>query len=278
MISNHFFCLQKPENEEEWQCLSQGFEQKWNFPHVVGAIDGKHVVIQCPRINSGSEYFNYSLVLFALVDADYNFIYVDIGCQGRISDGGVFQNSQLYKDLQDGLLNLPPPSKLHSGQIPVPYVILGDDAFELSDSLMKPYAGYYAKGSMERVFNYRLSRARRVVENAFGILSSVFRVLRKPLLIRPERASLIVMACAYLHNFLRQSKTSSNLYCPAGALDTDEDGDVTPGTWRNEQNLTSLLDLKEIPRRAKTTAKDVREVFSKYFMTNGAVPWQTDYS
>jgi len=65
-----------------------------------GALDGKHVVLQCPR-NSASEYFNYknafSIVLFALVDADYNFKFVDAGCQGGISDSGVFTINELYK-------------------------------------------------------------------------------------------------------------------------------------------------------------------------------------
>jgi len=63
------------------------YQALWNFPHAVGAIGGKHVML-CPR-NSASEYFNYknsiSIVLFALVDANYNFIFVDAGCQGKIS-------------------------------------------------------------------------------------------------------------------------------------------------------------------------------------------------
>lgn len=56
----------------------------------------KHVMLQAPW-NSGTDYYNnkqfFSVVMFALVDADYNFIYVDVGCQGRISDGGVFKNT-----------------------------------------------------------------------------------------------------------------------------------------------------------------------------------------
>ncbi|XP_046666546.1 uncharacterized protein LOC124358292 [Homalodisca vitripennis] len=125
--------VKMPENEEQWLCESKKFEEKWDFPHAVGAIDGKHVAIQCPP-KSGSEYFNYksffSFVLFALVDADYNFMFVDVGCQGRISDGGVFKNSlSCTTILKKGNLKLPPPSPLPNSSIPSPYVILGDDAF-----------------------------------------------------------------------------------------------------------------------------------------------------
>lgn len=87
-----------PSSPEEWLSVSEKFDTLWNFPHCLGSMDGKHVVIQSP-VNTGSEFFNYksffSIVLFALVDADYNFIFVDVGCQGRISDGGVFKNSEL---------------------------------------------------------------------------------------------------------------------------------------------------------------------------------------
>lgn len=83
--------------------MSEEFDTRWNFPHCLGAMDGKHVVLQAP-FNSGSEYYNYkstfSIVLFALVDANYNFIFVDCGCQGRISDGGVFKNTELFKNME----------------------------------------------------------------------------------------------------------------------------------------------------------------------------------
>lgn len=93
-----------PNCEEEWLAVAKGFQDKWNFPHAIGAIDGKHVMLQAP-MNSGAEYYNYkhffSIVLFALVDADYNFLYVDVGCQGRISDSGVLKNCKLYKKLEE---------------------------------------------------------------------------------------------------------------------------------------------------------------------------------
>lgn len=79
---------------------------------------------------------------------------------------------------------------------------------------MKPYPGIQEKGSEKRVFNYRLSRARRVVENVFEILSAKFRVLRKPLFLQPDKAEKVVLACVYMHNFLRKKSSSQNIYTP----------------------------------------------------------------
>ncbi|XP_050311365.1 uncharacterized protein LOC126746984 [Anthonomus grandis grandis] len=172
---------------EEWLKISDDYENLWNFPQCLGAIDGKHVVLQCP-LRSGSEYYNYkdffSIVLMAVVDAKYRFLYVNVGCQGRISDGGVFKNTLFARKLNDGTLNLP-AEKLLPGQQDgtTPFVFVCDDAFPLQENLMKPFPGEHLKGTFQRSFNYRLSRARRVVENAFGVMSSVFRVLRKPLLL-----------------------------------------------------------------------------------------------
>ncbi|KAK9871772.1 hypothetical protein WA026_014227 [Henosepilachna vigintioctopunctata] len=106
----------------------------------------------------------------------------------------------------------------------------------------------------------------------------VFRVLKKPLELETENAKWVVMACVYLHNFLRRSATSSRLYCPTGTLDTEENGEVIPGTWRSEETPTSLLNLKSVPRRPSTTAKDIQKAFATQFMTNGAVSWQNDYA
>ena len=118
------------------------FDQKWNFPHCLGALDGKHINIRPPP-SSGSYYYNYkqrfSIVLLALVDANYKFLYVDIRCNGRISDGGVFRESSLFSAFQNNKLDLPPPEVLPGCTIPMPYIIVADEAFPLKDYILKPY-------------------------------------------------------------------------------------------------------------------------------------------
>jgi hypothetical protein len=274
--------LQTPSTTEKWLEISREFDQQWNFPHCLGAIDGKHVVLQAP-IGSGSEYFNYksffSIVLFALVDANYNFVFADVGCQGRISDGGVFKNSLLWKKIEGNSLAFPEPAILPGQHEMIPYVILGDDAFALHEHVMKPYAGLHKKGSLKRIFNYKLSRARRVVENAFGIVSSVFPVLRKPMLLEPKKAALVVLTTLYLHNFLRQSNVSRNIYIPTGTLDYEENGQLIQGSWRQDQPPTeSFLPLRRIPRKSSIGSQEIRNEIAAYFINNGSVVWQNDYA
>lgn len=273
--------LQLPETENEWLAVAKEFEENWNFPHAIGAMDGKHVCLQAP-LNSGTEFYNYkhfsSIVLLALVDANYNFMYVNVGCQGRISDGGVFKNTSLYRNLENKSLNLPKPEILQTPYtMKVPYMILCDKAFALSEYTMKPFSGNPERGSIERIFNYRLSRARRVVENAFGILSSVFRVLRKPMLLEPEKATKVVLATIYLHNFLRKSKIS-NIYAKTNALDSEQQEELIPGAWRQDQNeLTSFLPLNCLPRRSPLTSTNIRLHLAEHFVNNAPLEWQNNY-
>uniref|UniRef100_A0A6P7GR81 Protein ALP1-like n=1 Tax=Diabrotica virgifera virgifera TaxID=50390 RepID=A0A6P7GR81_DIAVI len=279
--------VQTPTSEDQWKTIADEYHHIWNFPHCVGAMDGKHISLQAP-IGSGSEFFNYkgffSIVLFAIVDARYRFIYVNVGCQGRISDGGVFASTVIPKMIQDGTLQLPkedffPGKNDHK----MPYVFVADDAFPLQQHIMKPYPGVQLKGTKKRIFNYRLSRSRRVVENAFGIISSVFRCLRKPLLLEPEKASKIVLACIYLHNFLRNSTTSKRSYTPPGTFDSEDKdtGEVLPGHWRlnnTNKSETSFLPLSKIARKPTSDAQTIRNEFSDYFTSNeGKLSWQEDY-
>lgn len=162
----------------------------------------------------------------------------------------------------------------------MPFFLVADEAFALSEYIMKPYSGIHPKGSRERVYNYRLSRARRVVENAFGIISAIFRVLRKPMLLEPEKAELVVMTIICLHNFLRKSHSSRNIYTPNGSFDKEENGVLIPGSWRTESqnNVTSLTPLKNLPRKSSLSAQNIRAELAEYFMSNGSVSWQKDYA
>jgi hypothetical protein len=75
-----------PSTPEEWEVVARGFSTRWQFENCTGALDGKHVTITAPR-KSGSIFYDYkgrfSIVLLGLVDADYNFLYVDVGSEGR---------------------------------------------------------------------------------------------------------------------------------------------------------------------------------------------------
>lgn len=120
-------------NTEEWLNIVKDFELMWNFPHC-GAVDGKHINIRAPN-NSGSTYFNYkgvhSIVLMAVVDANYNFMYCDVGCQGRISDGGVFGNTILNSMNVRGI---PRENALPGISCLTPYVFIGGNAFHMSEN------------------------------------------------------------------------------------------------------------------------------------------------
>ncbi|KAF0697247.1 protein ANTAGONIST OF LIKE HETEROCHROMATIN PROTEIN 1-like, partial [Aphis craccivora] len=146
-----------PQNSEQWLKICQEFNEEWNFPHCLGAIDGKHIVIQSPN-KSGTEYFNYKDNLIC----------------GKNSK----MDSLCFQQMNR---SMPRPN------IMFPYVFVVDSAFALNKHMMKPYSGVHDKGNGKRVFNYRLSRARRVVENAFGIMASVFRVFRRPILLNSDK-------------------------------------------------------------------------------------------
>jgi hypothetical protein len=88
------------QTEQEWLAVAKQNQAMCNFPHSFRAIDGKHVVLQCAA-NNTSEYVSYkntlSIVPFALVDVNYNFMFVDAGSQGRIPDSGFVTNVELCK-------------------------------------------------------------------------------------------------------------------------------------------------------------------------------------
>lgn len=113
------------------------------------------------------------------------------------------------------------------------HVFLADDAFPLTENICKPYSTDLNIGSPKRVCNYRISRARRVVENTFGLLASVFRILHKTIDLHVENTKKVVLACVYLHNFLRRSSQSLNLYSPPGVFDNEDidTGRIIPGSW-----------------------------------------------
>ncbi|XP_023303070.2 protein ANTAGONIST OF LIKE HETEROCHROMATIN PROTEIN 1-like [Lucilia cuprina] len=196
--------LETPKEADAWEAIAGKFNDLWQFPNCIGAVDGKHIVMDAPA-NSCSIFYNYkgthSIILMGIADAEYRFLYIDVGRNGRFSDGGVFNRCTFGQALDTNQLCLPPPKALPGRQQHVPYVLVADDAFALRCNLLKPYS-QRGLTMVQRVFNYRLSRARRIIENVFGIMSSRFRVLRKPISLNPEKTIKVTLACCVIHNFL----------------------------------------------------------------------------
>lgn len=210
----------------------------------------------------------------AICNANYEFILCNFGTNGRVSDGGVIDETVFYEKLKNGTLKLPVPSKVNNTDTYLPYVFVGDEAFALRSDFLKPFNRKQLDNA-KRIFNYRLSRSRRIIENVFGILAARFRVFHTAINMKLENIERVVMACCVLHNFLR--RTRREYYTPATCLDVEnlQTGDILLGL-RPESN--TFHDLQNSSHRhASTEATRIREKFMNYFTNEGSVPWQQNF-
>lgn len=235
--------------KEDFQRISDEFNNIWNFPHCIGAIDGKHIRVLCPK-NSGSMFYNYkqyfSVVLQGVADANYKFIAVEIGAYGKQSDGGTFQASQLYRQLKNRQLNIPEPSDFPQTTTKAPFVLISDEAYPLLPFLLKPFGGKNLSFEQE-CFNKRLSRARKCIECTFGIITAKWRILSKCIETNVETADAIIECICILHNtiidkegFQRHLSDVSVEYCQTNT----------------ERQITG---------RPLSEAKNIRDIFVTYF-------------
>ena len=271
--------LSPPNSTEEWIRIGKEFEEEWNFPNCLGAVDGKHIMIECPH-NAGSATFHYknyhSLVLLGICDAKYCFTFVDIGSLGGENDASILSNSNIGKTFEDLPTVLGIPCATNHGRKSLPYVLIGDDIFPLKPWLLKPYPGKNLQEPL-RVYNYRLSRARRCIENTFGILAAKWRIFRRPIKANEDLVDKITKACVCLHNYLRLTDNAG--YIPAGFTDSEDcTGNFIPGTWRsitqNDQN--GMVKCHRISgNRYTNNAAITRDSVKDYFNSaDGAISWQ----
>lgn len=225
--------------------------------------------LQAPP-NSGSTYFNYkgnhSINLLAISDAKYRFILVDIGGKGRQSDGGVFRNSLIRNYIESGSLKLPNPKPVEIDGSTLPYVLLADEAFPLTNFIMRPYPRSGRLDLSKKVFNYRLSRARRIVESAFGILAERWRIYRKPIISSVANAKKIVQATVVLHNFIINNEEQLQLPCRYVNINEDD--------FNSTINSRGLRSLPICRGRTSQSGIEVRHAYTAYFNGNGALSYQ----
>ena len=204
----------------------------------------------------------------ALVDANYKFIYVDVGAAGRAGDAGVFADSTLKQALTSNSLDLPSSSTISGISSKIEYHIVGDDAFPLTMRIMKPYP-HRNLVKEKRIYNYRLSRARKVVENAFGILAHRWRDFLTKIKLSPDKVTNVILAACCLHNFMVEKNKAG--YAAAADLE-NSDHSVSRGSWRSDAALTILQPTPS--HNASRNAKLQRDLLANYVNDCGSVPWQ----
>ena len=145
---------------------------------------------------------------------------------------------------------------------------------------MKPYP--FSNLSLDKqVFNYRLSRARRIIENTFGITASRFRVFHRLINAKIEKVVAITKAVVALHNFLMVTKENNGIdcYCPHSYVDRDSPAGVIPGDWRQDaRSINGITHIESLgsSNNYGVDARLVREEFKNYLNNEGAVSWQWD--
>lgn len=197
-VKRHF-----PRSKEDFKANMESFGEEWQFPYAFAATDGSHLPIKCPDggAQAMKQYFNfkgfYSIVLMALVDAKYRFIWASVGAPGNTHDSTLIQSTKLWSEIVAG--KIIPNLVQEVESVEIPPLVLGDGAFPLRSWIMKPH-GDAVLPEDKRYFNFRHSRARLVTEGAFGRLKSRFRVLHRKCESKKENVKLYGLACVVLHN------------------------------------------------------------------------------
>lgn len=176
-----------------------------------------------------------------------------------------FGNSLIENYIESALLKLPNPKPVEIDGPALPYVLLADEAFPLTNFIMRPYPRSGRLDLPKKVFNYRLSRARRVVESAFGILAERWRIYRRPIISSVANAKKIVQATVVLHNFIINSE--EQLQSQRRYIHITNEGDYS----------TISGGLRSLPicrGRTSQSGNEVRNAYTAFFYGNGALPYQ----
>ena len=170
----------------------------------VGAIDGYLLLTSCPSLSEvdsvhhyfSGHYYHYGLNIQALVDAKCRFMEVHVAAPGAASDSFALSECK-------GLVD-----KIES--LPFSWFIVGDNAYTQSEHLVVPFFGDNRETPRNDAFNFHLSQLRIKVEQGFGLLTSKFHILRRPISMKLKNVSPFFLALTKIHNFCIDERTPTD--------------------------------------------------------------------
>jgi hypothetical protein len=177
-------CFIKWPDAERSEQISEVFQRKYNIRGIVGVIDGSHILIKRPK-NDTDSYVNrkglHSIILQGIVDCKKSFTDIYVGEPGSLHDARVLRRSSLYR-------------KAEEEELFRDYFLLGDLAYPSLSWLVPPFKDNGNLTNNHRLFNYRHSSQRIIIEHSFGLLKQLLENLSIHLVVQ------CVMAACVLHN------------------------------------------------------------------------------
>ncbi|XP_076030909.1 uncharacterized protein LOC143019095 [Oratosquilla oratoria] len=193
--------LKCPKTSEEWNTVAEVFVKKWNYHNCGGALDGKHAPIKKPK-KGGSLYYRHHTHGRRGCKVQVPVRRRTVGAERGAGDGGTWIKCNLHHAIEQNQVGFPEDCTLPNNDTPISFHIIADDAFALKTTLMKPYS-HTSQFHHEKIYSYRLSRARRVVEkNAFGILQMRLRFFGTTIQQGPKVVKLLTMCGCVLYNLI----------------------------------------------------------------------------
>jgi hypothetical protein len=194
------------------------FQTKFGLPAVLGALDGSLIPQKKPSAaqagNDADAYWSYkghvASLLLAICDANGHFLYINAGSPGTVGDAGLWGRSDLWKQIQEGLLDGTALNLVAGGVAQnIQAYFVADSAFPLGKHVMKIYGD--PRGAQERAefeatgkakFNRCVINARRLIEQVFGGLKGRWLMCARNMFFQePEFVKLCICVCCALHNF-----------------------------------------------------------------------------
>lgn len=207
--------------------------------------------------------------MFQVVENEKNFF----NFSGSLNDAGIFGDSELGQHLEEGGIDWPPGKVLPGSDVELPYWIVGDGGFPIKSYLMRPYAKSQNYGQREKIFNYRLSRARRIIECAFGTLQKKWKIFETRMSFKLQNTETVVLALLALHNFLitedpnRYLQDNDPNFDDVRDFEERENGD-------NEEEENEHQEVEDDDFHLGNGINN-RNQLADYFLTpNGQVHWQ----
>ncbi|XP_050664336.1 uncharacterized protein LOC126964989 [Leptidea sinapis] len=236
--------LQFPRSKEEWKDVAKVFEKRWNFPHCLGAMDGKHIAI-----------FLLSTINISTIKTIIAWCYWQ----------------SLMEIIDFFYLCIPTETVVANSTKKLPYVFVADDAFPLRTDLTKPFRQADLTTNKTRILNYKQGALSKMRLGSWHLDLKIYTIIS----LDPKRIESVVMASCALHNYVM--KTSESSYCQQECFDVEnvDDGSITQGYDTMNSAIVNLQ--RRNLGNTSIAAKKVREEYMEYFASEGSVPWQNNF-